>query len=81
MSSNGSFQWAELPEIVESYLKAHVVADFETAVTFLADDVTVVVDAAFTGLRPTSTGSWSLVRNASGAYSEATWPGDLKLVL
>jgi hypothetical protein len=33
------------------------------------------------GLRPTRTGSWSLVRNRSGAYSEVTWPALLKSVL
>ena len=41
MSRNEEFAWSELPEVVGNYLEAHIVQDFATAVTFLAEDVTV----------------------------------------
>lgn len=36
------FAWDELPEIVAHYLRAHVVQDFATAMTYLPEDVTVI---------------------------------------
>lgn len=41
-STKNAFDWAQLPPVVENYLRAHIVQDFGTAVTYLADDVTVL---------------------------------------
>jgi SnoaL-like domain len=37
-----TFPWDELPEIVARYLRAHVVQDYATAMTYLSEDVTVI---------------------------------------
>ena len=42
MSTKNAFDWAQLPTVIENYLRAHVEQDFDTAVSFLADDVTVL---------------------------------------
>ena len=42
MSTNEAFAWSELPEIVANYLKPHLVQDYATAMTFLAEDATVI---------------------------------------
>jgi len=44
MSTTAAFEYTEVPEVVASYLKAHVVQDYATAVTYLAEDVTVLDD-------------------------------------
>lgn len=41
-STKHAFDWARLPAVVEQYLRAHIAQDYDTAVTFLADDVTVI---------------------------------------
>ena len=42
--THDTFAWDELPEIVARYLRAHVVQDYATAVTFLSEDATVIDD-------------------------------------
>lgn len=42
--TNDTFAWNELPEIVARYLRDHVTQDYATAVTHLAEDVTVLDD-------------------------------------
>ena len=42
MTDTTAFAWDELPGVVASYLRAHVAQDFATAMTFLAEDVTVI---------------------------------------
>ena len=42
MSNTTAFAWEKLPDIVASYLRAHVTQDFATAVTYLPEDVTVL---------------------------------------
>ena len=44
MSTTRAFDYAEVPEVVGNYLKAHIVQDYATAVTYLAEDVTVLDD-------------------------------------
>lgn len=39
-----TFDWDALPEVLASYLRAHVAQDFATAMTYLAEDVTVLDD-------------------------------------
>ncbi|MDO9354783.1 MAG: nuclear transport factor 2 family protein [Solirubrobacteraceae bacterium] len=41
-STENAFDWAQLPPVVGNYLRAHVAQDFSTAVTYLADDATVI---------------------------------------
>lgn len=41
MNDKTAFAWDQLPEVVADYLRAHVVQDYATAVTFLPEDVTV----------------------------------------
>ncbi|GAA1931916.1 nuclear transport factor 2 family protein [Nocardioides hwasunensis] len=41
MDDNTAFAWDALPDVVASYLRAHVSQDFATAVTYLPEDVTV----------------------------------------
>ena len=43
-TDDNTFAWDELPEIVALYLRAHVAQDYATAVTHLAEDVTVLDD-------------------------------------
>jgi hypothetical protein len=42
MNDTTAFAWDELPEIVASYLRAHVSQDYATAMTYLPEDVTVI---------------------------------------
>jgi len=37
-----AFAWDELPQVVADYLRAHVVQDIATAMTYLPEDVTVI---------------------------------------
>ncbi|CAM3618712.1 hypothetical protein [Nocardioides zeicaulis] len=39
-----TFDWDALPEVLASYLRAHVAQDFATAMTYLAEDVAVLDD-------------------------------------
>lgn len=41
MNDTTAFAWDELPQVVADYLRAHVVQDFATAMTYLPEDVTV----------------------------------------
>ncbi|SEC98728.1 hypothetical protein SAMN04489844_3407 [Nocardioides exalbidus] len=41
MNDTTAFAWDELPEVVASYLRAHVSQDFATAMTYLPEDVVV----------------------------------------
>ncbi|MET0929137.1 MAG: hypothetical protein ABWX74_06435 [Aeromicrobium sp.] len=42
MNDKTAFAWDDLPEVVANYLRAHVVQDFATAMTYLPEDVTVI---------------------------------------
>ncbi len=42
MNNTTAFAWDELPEVVANYLRAHVVQDYSTAMTYLPEDVTVI---------------------------------------
>ena len=42
MNDKTAFAWNDLPEVVASYLRAHVNQDFTTAMTYLPEDVTVI---------------------------------------
>jgi hypothetical protein len=42
MNDKTAFAWDDLPEVVASYLRAHVVQDYATAMTYLPEDVTVI---------------------------------------
>jgi hypothetical protein len=42
MNDKTAFAWDDLPEIVASYLRAHVVQDYATAMTYLPEDVIVI---------------------------------------
>lgn len=42
MNDKTAFAWDDLPEVVADYLRAHVVQDYATAMTYLAEDVTVI---------------------------------------
>jgi hypothetical protein len=42
MNDTTAFAWDELPDVVASYLRAHIVQDFATAMTHLPEDVTVI---------------------------------------
>ncbi|GAA5113080.1 hypothetical protein GCM10023339_16950 [Alloalcanivorax gelatiniphagus] len=42
MNEKTAFAWDQLPEVVADYLRAHVVQDYATAMTHLAEDVTVI---------------------------------------
>ena len=42
MNDKTAFAWNGLPEVVADYLRAHVVQDFATAMTYLPEDVTVI---------------------------------------
>jgi hypothetical protein len=42
MNDKIAFAWDELPEGVANYLRAHIVQDFATAMTYLPEDVTVI---------------------------------------
>ncbi|RYB88710.1 nuclear transport factor 2 family protein [Nocardioides glacieisoli] len=42
MNDTTAFAWDELPQVVADYLRAHVVQDFATAMTYLPEDVTVI---------------------------------------
>jgi ketosteroid isomerase-like protein len=39
-----AFSWDALPDVVARYLEAHVAEDYATAVSYLAEDVTVLDD-------------------------------------
>lgn len=42
MNDKIAFAWDGLPEVVGNYLRAHIVQDFATAVSYLPKDVTVI---------------------------------------